>query len=296
MKVEKIYFNAEDGTELFGLLHTSENQNNKEIVISTHGMGSNCFKKREDVIAQKLTTNNIDFFTFNNRGYGLINAAKTQSGKTLQGTVMEDVEESYFDIVGAIKLIISKGYEKIHMQGHSLGSTKTVYTYNELIKNKENEILSKIKSVILLSLVDVPELIKYSINENTNKNFVEQVLQKESEGDLNHIMVTNVPFLPLISVKTFLKYYRDNDNINFARYTSKNFEFNELNNIKVPIFMRWGNVNELITLPADKLADIMNQKIKNERKDINYIDGASHNYSGKEDILSEDILKFLKTI
>lgn len=48
MRVEKVYFNAEDGTELFGLLHTSESGNDNSVVISTHGMGSNCFKKRED--------------------------------------------------------------------------------------------------------------------------------------------------------------------------------------------------------------------------------------------------------
>lgn len=293
MRIEKIYFNAEDGTELFGLLHTSENRNDKDVVISTHGIGSNCFKKREDIIAQKLTSNNIAFFTFNNRGNGLVNGVKSNGEKILQGTVFENVEDSYYDIVGVIKLMINKGYKNIHMQGHSLGSTKTVYTYNKLIENGEQELLNKIKSVILLSLVDIPELMNYLINSTNNQDFIKFALQKESEGNFDYILDTKVPFLPLISVKTFLKYYRNNKNIDFAKYTTKDFKFEKLNNIKVPIFMRWGNVNELISLPADKLAELMNEKINNQNKDISYVDGATHNYKGKEELLAEEILSFL---
>ena len=293
MRVEKIYFNAEDGTELFGLLHTSESGNDNDVVISTHGMGSNCFKKREDIIARKLTSNNIAFFTFNNRGNGLVNEAKRCGEKTLQGTVFEDVENSYYDLVAAIKLMIAKGYKNIHLQGHSLGSTKTVYTYNKLIQNDEKELLNKVKSVILLSLVDIPDIMNYLIKSTNNQDFVKLALEKESEGNLNYIIDTKVPFLPLVSVKTFLKYYRDNKNIDFAKYTTKDFKFEKLNNIKVPIFMRWGNINELISIPADKLTEMMNEKINNQNKDINYIDGATHNYKGKEELLAEEILNFL---
>lgn len=296
MRVEKIYFNAEDGTELFGLLHTSESGNDNDVVISTHGIGSNCFKKREDIIAQKLTSNNIAFFTFNNRGNGLVNVAKRSGERTLQGTVFENVEDSYYDLVAAIKLMIAKGYNNIHLQGHSLGSTKTVYTYNKLIQNGEEELINKIKSVILLSLVDVTEVMNYLIKSTNNQDLVELALEKESEGGLEHIIDCKTPFLPLVSVKTFLKYYRDNENIDFAKYTTKDFKFEKLNNIKVPIFMRWGNVNELISLPAERLAELMNVKIDNDNKNISYIDGATHNYRGKEELLAEEILEFLKNL
>ena len=135
--------------------------------------------------------------------------------------------------------------------------------------------------------------MNYLINSTNNQDFIKFALQKESEGNLDYILDTKVPFLPLISVKTFLKYYRNNKNIDFAKYTTKDFKFEKLNNIKVPIFMRWGNVNELISLPADKLAELMNEKINNQNKDISYIDGATHNYKGKEELLAEEILSFL---
>ena len=293
MNIEKEYFLAEDGANLFGLLHKSSERVNSEVVIATHGMGSSCIKTREDAIARKLTENGIDYFTYNNRGSGIINEVRFAEGKRLQGTAYEDVEDGYYDIVGAIKLMIKRGYTKIHLQGHSLGSTKTVYTYNKLLENGEQELIEKIKSVILLSLVDISSVMNYLVH-SSSLDIVKIAEQCEAEGNLNHIIATNISFMPLVSAKTFLKYYKNNECIDFAKYTTPNFEFEKLNNIKAPVFMRWGNVNELIAIPANELANLLNEKINNNEKDIDFIDGATHNYTGKEEILAEQILKFLK--
>ena len=295
MRIEKIYFNTEDNTELFGLLHTSENQTDKEVVIAIHGMGSNCFKQRDDIIAQKLTSNNISYFSFNNRGFGLVNKITKNESGILQGTAFEDVKDSYYDIVSAIKLMASKGYKKIHLQGHSLGSTKSVYVYNKLLQNNETKILNKISSVILLSLVDLTSVMQFLV-KNADEDVIKIAEEKEAEKQLNYIIDCKASFLPLVSVQTFLTYYRDNKEIDFAKYQEKNYKFEKLNNIKVPLFMRWGNVNEIINLPANELVDLMNEKILNNKKDINFIDGATHNYRGKEEILAEEILKFIQNI
>lgn len=293
MRIEKVYFNAEDGIKLVGLLHTSEENKEDEVILSVHGMGSNCLKKRDDIIANHATDNNISYFTFNNRGHGLINRACTQDKKILQGTVFEDVQDSYNDILGAIKALKERGYTKIYLQGHSLGSTKIVYTYNKLIENKHDEILDLIKKVILLSLVDLVDVMKIMIKSNPEIDIINLALDKEKSGDVDYIMETRVPFLPYISVKTFLRYYRDNQDINFVQYQNESFDYKELNNINVPIFMRWGNNKELISLPADKVTAICNDKIKNNKKDIGYVDGATHNYVGKEELLADDIIKFI---
>ena len=118
-------------------------------------------------------------------------------------------------------------------------------------------------------------------------------LEQEKMGNTQYVIDTKTTFMPIISVKTFLRYYRDNKEIDFARYTNSNFNYEKINNIKVPIFMRWGNVNELISLPADELSKLMNEKIINANKNIGFIKGATHNYSGKEEILANEILKFL---
>lgn len=296
MRIEKVYFDTNDGLNLVGLLHTSEEKNENEVIISVHGMGSNCLKKRDDVIANKVTKNNISYFTFNNRGMGIINDVHTCDGKILQGTVFEDVTASYYDIVGAIKILQSRGYKKIHLQGHSLGSTKIVYMYNKLIQNKEIEILNLIRSVILLSLVDVVDVVNFLNRSNSNTDIVNLALEKESIGNKDYVIETRAPFMPYVSVKTFLKYYRDNTDINFARYSDDKFDFKELNNISVPLFMRWGNNKELVSIPTENVVSICQNKINNEYKDFSYIDGATHNYIGKEQILADEIFKFIKNI
>ena len=296
MRIEKVYFETEDGLELTGLLHTSESKEETEVIISVHGMGSNCLKKRDDIIAKKVTDNNISYFTFNNRGQGLINGVYTYAGKINQGTVFEDVTDSYGDITAAIKTLIEIGYKKIHLMGHSLGSTKVVYTYNKMLRNKDDKMLQNIKSIILLSLVDLVNVMDMLNKSNPNFNIVSLAEEKEQKGELNYIIETGVPFLPYVSVKTFMRYYKYNKDIDFAKYTTNDFEFSEINNIKVPLFMRWGNNKELISIPAEDVVEVCNNKIHNEKKNIGFINGATHNYKGVEKILAEEIYSFVSHV
>lgn len=128
-------------------------------------------KKRDEVIAKKANTNNIDYFCFNNRGSELVKYIRRNiSGKKekmLGGTTYEDVLDGYEDIVGAILKLKEMGYRKIFLQGHSLGCTKIVYTYNEL-KQDEDDLLKSIKGVILLSLIDIPSTLKIYLRDKFN--------------------------------------------------------------------------------------------------------------------------------
>ena len=99
-------------------------------------------------------------------------------------------------------------------------------------------------------------------------------------------------FIHLISVKSFLRYARDNKEIDFANY-GQDTELEKLNNIKVPLFMRWGNQNEKILQKADELVTIVSNSIENINKDIDYIDGADHGYIGKESEVAKQIIEFI---
>jgi pimeloyl-ACP methyl ester carboxylesterase len=292
--MKKISFITGDNIKLDGLLYEPSISTN-EVVISVHGMSSNCFKKREDILADEIIKNNISYFCFNNRGHDLtVFVDKYIDGKRkkiISGTSYEDVLDSYYDITGAIKSMIDIGYEKIHLQGHSLGCTKIVYTYNRLKDENNTEILGKIKSVILLSLVDIIATQKYSLNDKYDQ-MIEYAIQKENDKKSNELMPEDA-FMHPISVKTYLRYFKYNEKINFSRFGDKNYNFEELNNITVPIFIRWGNVKEMILQDVIKLIEFMNSKIINTHKDIGYIDGANHSYDGKELIIANEILKFI---
>lgn len=290
--LEKIYFETDDNVELFGLLH-KPNVNTDEVVISVHGMQSNCFKKREDILANNITKAGIAYFAFNNRGTELMcYTKKTDGSKTLNGgSVYEDILESYYDIKGAINKVIELGYTKIHLQGHSLGCTKIVYSYNRLKEEKSN-ILNNVKSVILLSLVDLVDLQKYDLGIDKYNEVLKLAIEKEKNNQ-------EMDLLPLdsfdhpISVKTYLRYYRDNKEIDFAKFGDKNYTFPELNNIQIPLFLTWGE-KDLVVQELNELIEFLKEKIINPNLNIGYIQDTDHGYTNKEEKLGEEIMEFIK--
>lgn len=292
--MELINFMATDGVNLEGILYKASANISEKIILSVHGMTSNCFKKRDIEIAKKANEKGIDYFAFNNRGSEIVKyiekETEGQPAKELAGTAYEDVLEGYEDIVGAIIKLKELGYKNIYLQGHSLGCTKIVYTYNELINNDETEILENIKGVILLSLVDIPMALKVYLRDNFKK-YLDYAEKLEHENKI-YEMMPRESFIHPISVKSFLRYARDNKDIDFANYGKDN-ELEKLNNIQVPLFMRWGNDNEMIIQQADELSTMVNNIITNENKNIDYIDGANHSYTGKEKELAEQIVEFV---
>lgn len=294
--MKKIDFLATDGVILNGLLYESK-EKTQDIILAIHGMSSNCFKKRDEIIANKVNEANIDYFCFNNRGSELVKYIKKSiDGKKeekLAGTSYEDVLDGYEDIVGAILKLKELGYQNIYLQGHSLGCTKIVYTYNELKDEESDDILENVKGVILLSLIDIPSTLKFYLGDKFTE-YLKLAEEKEKEGKMLEFMPEEA-FIHPISVKTFLRYARDNREINFAQY-GKDVKLEKLNKISVPLFMRWGNDNEMILQDAEELVTIVNNCITNQKKDINYIDGANHNYTGKEEMLAEQIVEFIKNV
>ena len=296
MNIKMVHFKATDNVKLSGLMYKS-NKETKKILISVHGMATNCLKHRDEVIAEKLTKN-IDMLAFNNRGHDLTSYIKKERDgkkqKMLAGTSYEEISECYNDILGSINYCIENGYEEIYIMGHSLGCTKTIYTYNKLIQENNKEILDKIKGVLLLSLVDIPKALQIYLNDNFPA-MVTYAKNMRKEG-LDNLLMPEKSFIHPISVKTFLRYAINNEDINFARYSDDTYNFEEINNIKCPLFMRWGNNNEMILQKADDLCTVLKNKIKNEKLDIGYIDGANHSYTGKEEILANQITEFIDKI
>lgn len=285
-----IKFLATDGIELDGILYNSKGET-KRIILAVHGMSSNCMKERDEIIAEQANENNIDYFSFNNRGSELVKYIKrsTDGKKLLGGTSYEDVLEGYEDITGAIIKLKELGYKEIYLQGHSLGCTKIVYTYNKL-KREASNVLENIKGIILLSLVDIPGTLNIYLG-NKLDNYIEYAEKLKQEGKQNELMPKEA-FIHPVSAKTFLRYARDNKEIDFASYGKDN-KLEMLNNIDIPLFMRWGNVNEMIVQNAEDLVNMINIIIKNPNKDINFIAGADHGYKDRREELAKQIISFI---
>ena len=186
--------------------------------------------------------------------------------------------------------MLSLGFTKIHLQGHSLGCTKIIYTYNKL-KKEEYKNINKIKSIILLSLVDLVELQKYDLGIEKYNEVLSLAINKEKNNQEMDLLPYD-SFDHPISVKTYLRYYRDNKEIDFARFSDREYDFKELNNIDIPLFLRWGE-NDLVLQKLDKLIDFLKEKLKNQKLDIGYIEKTDHGYKDKEELLGNEVVKFI---
>lgn len=289
--LERVFFNTEDKIELVGLLEKPD-INCKEVIISIHGMQSNCMKKREDILSKETNKKGLAYFAFNNRGHELMTYTRKLDGTKILngGEVYEDVLDGYYDIKAAITKMVELGFERIHLQGHSLGCTKIIYSYNKL--QEENwELIKYVKTILLLSLVDIPDCQRYDLGEKYN-SVMDYALKMEIEGKQEELM-PNGSFDHPISVKSYLRYFKYNKEIDFARFSDKDYDFKELNNIKIPLFIRWGNVHELVIQDLDELIEFLKTKINNPKLSLGYIDGADHGYTGKEKELASQILEFI---
>ena len=289
MKISKVYFNTDDGLRLIGLLHEPEDIKTNIVMISVHGVTSNCLNYRDEIIADKLTENNIAYFTFDNRGHDVLNTYDSLQNMNYQGSCAEDVKDSYFDIKAAINCMLSKKFNKIILQGHSMGCTKVVYTFNKFIENGEEDILKYICGVSLLSMVDVPGYLELVLRENYDKVIqMLKIMKEKGKGD----KILALENFPPVKPNTILNFEK-NTELDFFKYTDSNYKFEKLYNIKVPLFMRWGNSNELITIPAKDLVEIIKKRMINKKIDIDFIDGANHSYKNKEKVLSEQIINWI---
>ncbi len=260
--MKKVNFLATDGMKLNGIIYESEDKKTidqaKKVILSVHGMTSNCLKQREEIIAKEVNKARIDYFCFNNRGSEIVKYIE----KTIDG----------------------KKEKKL------AGTAYIVYTYHEL-KEENDSILKNIKGIILLSLVDIPKALKIHLKEDFTK-YLKLAEEKEKEGKSLELMPKQA-FIHPVSVKTFLRYARDNQEIDFANF-GKDLALKRLNNIDIPLFMRWGNVKEMILQQAEELVSIVTKALNNPNKDINYIEGANHSYQEKEQELAEQIVEFIK--
>ena len=206
-----------------------------------------------------------------------------------------ELENSYPEIYKIVYPMVTKKCENVRSETFSKSDienmTDEIYY---ALEEKQEKTLERIKGIILLSLVDIPLALQVYLKDDfpVMVTYAKNMKKEKMENQL----MPEKSFIHPISVKTFLRYAIENKDIDFAKFSDKNYDYKEINNIKVPLFMRWGNDRELIIQKADELCKMLKEKIKNDKLDIGYIEGANHSYTGKEEILANEIQNFLREI
>jgi alpha-beta hydrolase superfamily lysophospholipase len=123
MKVSLQRITAKDGLELQGLLF-EPNEKTDKVLIHIHAWIGNFYENKFlDLIAKEAVSNGFAFFTFNNRGAGIITDFIKKNKSELKyvriGGSLEKFEDCIIDINAAVDFLDRKGYGNMVLEGHS---------------------------------------------------------------------------------------------------------------------------------------------------------------------------------
>ena len=246
--------------------------NKKDIcVICIHGMcGTIIDNYFATVWGKLLAKNDIGFIYEHNRGHSIENDIVMKDGSFKRcGCMYEIFENCIYDIDLAIQTAKEKGYKRIILLGHSLGSNKVIYYYYKKHPNILGMILASAPDMIeshLLIEPDYEELLKEA-KENIDKNQPTKLLHKMIEDYM------------YMSSQTYYNWFHKNSNLNNLPIISNPKNWEQLETIDVPILTFSGSKDEDYYLHLDLLKEKAT-KCKNFEYQI--IENTGHTYQEKE--------------
>ncbi len=292
MKSEFLRFYTNDNIELQGLLFKPEGNDNSKAVIHIHGLSGNFYENHFiDSLARELTRVGYSFFAFNNRGHDYSTDLMKASGKDISyidgGGAYEIFSDCVYDIDAAIEYLKTAGIDAICLQGHSTGANKAVYyQYRKKIK--------EVKAIVLLSPCDDVGILQSKLGNNRFKKAIHRASNLVEANRGRTLMPTWAVFCPM-SANTYLDSYSDKSPLDIFPYRNRRRSFKELSSIQTPMLILFGNNGEYVLGDISETLELIRSKAKSSsRVDTRIIDGAPHNYLGKETEVSKIILEWLK--
>jgi len=279
MRTTIVDVETKDKLPLYGLLSES---NKNTIVINIHGTGSNFYENDfAGPLAEALGDNGISFLSTNNRGASVLQAYPPC------GSAMEHFEDCLLDIDAWVEFVISKGYSKIILQGHSLGAEKLVYFMSH------GKYKDKISAVILLGFSD--SFGHQEQYDSESKLMIEaKKLIKENKGHqfLTSDWLSHSGVMPK-NADSFVNFFSEDSELSKSLPLRKGDKLELFSKISVPILAVIGDQKEYTIIPIKDAINLLNKE--NSLTESHQIENCDHSFEGKEAELTKIILNFLKS-
>lgn len=278
---------TEDGLYLHGLIKRGDKS--KYAVLYVHGFEGDFFSNRFiPVVADAVKGNGHTFLSVQTRGTGgEYEFQKTSGSSALIGSHFELLKDAYKDLDAWIEFLLEKGYQKIVLQGHSLGTIKVV---RYLAEGHHTKFVDKI---VLLSPTDTHSLLDI-VTQGKYKDYVREAKKKIDKGEGEQLTPKEWGDLRL-SYQTYVSW------LTFDHF-GKVFNFGDpennymlLNKIDVPVKVVVGEHDDYFhpknpDHPQEAI-DIMKLNINDFSHSI--IKEGGHTFEGKEHELAQEIILFL---
>lgn len=272
---------TKDKLNLYGLF--LEVDGSKTAVINIHGTASSFYD--EDFMKDLSKTFNksgISFLSGTNRGAFLMD------GYEPRGSALEIFEKCLLDIDAWIEFVFSQGYNKIILEGHSLGTEKVVYYMNK------GKYRNKVIGVILLGFSDsFGHQVKYLSGKRDKLMPEAKKLVNEKKGYklLTSDWLSHSGVMPK-AAESYVNFFSKGSELSkaFPLRQGKDLKFYQM--IKVPILGVIGDQEEYTIIPTRKAIELL--KKENKLAEIYQIKNCDHIFEGHEKELAKKVDSFIK--
>lgn len=248
-----LQISTSDGLYLHGFYAPTEDK--KIALLHIHGFEDNFYENSfVYALEEDLGKNNIAFLTVNTRGNNKNSDFNTtDGGYKTIGAWNELLEEAHLDISAWMKFLLDEGYQEIILQGHSLGNLKVIRY-----------------------------LFEGEYKDNVNKLILLAPFEKHTpSSDL--------------SSQTFESWNNQSDLARVFDFSATDYDFPILRQIKIPTKIIVGEKDEYFypTNPNDfqKIMDLLLGHIPNSQGV--FIPDAVHSYKPNENLMSQEVVKFV---
>jgi len=247
--------------------HGEEKSNVLMIVV--HGMGGNFYGSRlKKELMSRCTQENIDVFTFNNRGAGW-------------GVQNERFSDCLADIDAAVKFARKEGYRKIVLLGHSTGCQKITFY-------QARRQLRIVKALVQLAPGDDYAIVRRDLGMSFNR-WVKKAEALVQEGAGETLLP---PHRTGFGARRFLSVADpSNTESKIFNYEGPLYHFRK---IRTPMLVIFGSAEEFACIPVPEMGRILSEKTNAEDFEFVSIPGADHGFHGKELQTVKYIVKWLR--
>jgi pimeloyl-ACP methyl ester carboxylesterase len=294
---DTVRLRTEDGFELFGLVHEPAGVRDLAVVFA-HGLGSNGFIPFTDALAAAMPAAGIALLRGNLRDPEMLRI--DESPRTLEvskgGGAFHRFEDSVQDLSAWIAEAERRGYGRVVLFGHSLGSLKsTHYLYRTCDP--------RVVGLVLASTADLVAMNEGRYTPEERNQFLAVAREFVREGRGRELMPPECAMglmLQPVSAQSYLDRFDEPASWDVMDLYDRGSgrAFVALRAVSVPILALFGTVDE--TVPEDRL-DAVLRRLEHEAKaapsfESRVLEGANHFYSGRGDEVASITLSWLRRV
>lgn len=278
-----------EGIKYKGLLSASKKSSDR-IIIHIHGMAGNIICNDFYLpMHKKYSENGYSFLVVEHRGSETIKSFERGDESVLLGNAFERFEDCVEDIQAWVNFSLEKGYKKIYLQAHSLGTSKVAYYLSQ--KNHEN-----IEGVIWLSPSDIIGLVHCPEIMNEHKKLMKEAKELIKKGKGNELLTDRLWGEYLLSAKTYVNLFEKTAKTAIFNYGDSSLGWKVINDINVSVLAITGTQDDGIKAVIDpkKAMLLLESQLKNSpRVETVVYEGAEHNFNGFGERIVDDVLDFI---